>query len=208
MAAFCPKCGAPGGPEDRFCGSCGSSIVAGDQPAAAAASPLVVPDPVAPAATPPQPAAQPPGMVERVERIYRQVGDFLRAGGVKFMEDAGAKSYTALYGSAAVLVRVTPAGDDDTWVSFLAPVVTGARLDQELLEYLLHKNADYAATKFHLSSSGEIWLQYSVFGSILDANTCKIAVVFLMMTADTEDDAIRAKWGGRRAAELMLGTSG
>jgi len=145
-------------------------------------------------------------MATRIESVYSRVGDYLRAAELKFMENAKEKSYTALYGSAVAVVRVTAAGTDDTWVSFLAPVVSGARVQPDLLEYLVRKNADYAATKFHLSANNEIWLQYSVLGSILDATTCKLAVFFTMITADNEDDVIRAKWGGRPAAELLLGT--
>jgi len=139
--------------------------------------------------------------------VYRRVGDFLRAGDIKFMENTADQSYTALYGSAVAIVKVIPAGSDDTWVAFLAPVVAGATLKPDLLEYLLRRNADWAATKFHISQSNEIWLQYSVLGSILDANTCKLAIAFTMLTADAEDDTIRAKWGGRRASEVMLGVT-
>jgi hypothetical protein len=144
-------------------------------------------------------------MAQRIETVYRKVGDHLRAANVKFMENSKDHSYTALYGSAVAVVRVTAAGTDDTWVAFLAPVVSGARIEPSLLEYLVRKNADYAATKFHLNANNEIWIQYSILGSVIDANSCKLAVFFTMITADNEDDAIRAKWGGKPAADLLLG---
>jgi hypothetical protein len=150
-------------------------------------------------------ATESPEMTQRIERVYLQVGDYLRAAEVKFMENSKDRSYTALYGSAVAVVRVTPAGTDDTWVSFLAPVVAEARLQPDLFDYLLRKNADYAATKFHLNAANEIWIQYSILGSILDARSCKLAIFFTMITADNEDDAIRAKWGGKPASEVLLG---
>jgi hypothetical protein len=229
MARFCPKCGNETADADRFCGNCGKPLSADaagaptvtGSPAAGAAMPAPSAAPVAeplapgPVATPsPTPTATPspspsvedsPEMRARVDRVYRQVGDHLRAAEVKFMENTAERSYTALYGSAVAVVRVTPAGTDDTWVSFLAPVVSGARLEPELYDYLLRKNADYAATKFHINAANEIWIQYSILGSIIDAKTCKLAIFFTMITADNEDDAIRARWGGRPASEVLLG---
>ena len=38
-----------------------------------------------------------------------------------------------------------------------------------------------------------------------ESRTCKLAIAFTMLTADAEDDTIRARWGGRRASEVMLG---
>lgn len=211
MARFCQRCGTPAGDADRFCGSCGNSFTATatSTPATPAASPAAPPTSTvaAPATSTATPAATPAGPSERLMTVYRRVGDFLRAGDIKFMENASDQSYTALYGSAVAIVKVIPAGQDDTWVAFLAPVVTEAAIKPDLLEYLLHRNADWAATKFHLSATNEIWLQYSVLGSILDANTCKLAIAFTMLTADAEDDTIRARWGGRRASEVMLGVT-
>jgi len=219
MTRFCSKCGTPAADEDRSCGTCGNPLSAEASstaaipvaPAPAEAPPIQaapaqpgVPAPVV-APSPSAGATESPEMTQRIEHVYRQVGDYLRAAEVKFMENSKDRSYTALYGSAVAVVRVAPAGTDDTWVSFLAPVVSGARLEPELFDYLLRKNADYAATKFHLNAANEIWIQYSILGSILDARSCKLAIFFTMITADNEDDAIRARWGGKPASDVLLG---
>jgi len=211
MARFCQRCGTPAGEADRFCGSCGNAFdaISDTAPPVAAASPAPAP---AALATPDPPLAPAPTEIApdtraRVETVFRRVGNYLRAADIKFMENPGEQSYTALYGSAVAMVKVIPAGPDDTWVAFLAPVVSGAGTAPDLLEYLLRRNADWAATKYHLTQANEIWLQYSVLGSILDANVCKLAIAFTMMTADAEDDVIRSKWGGRRASEVLLGSA-
>jgi hypothetical protein len=228
MARFCLRCGTTAADADRFCGSCGTVLGEGDTtgsttapdatsptditptaaaPIAASSAPSPTPTPSAdPATVGAAAGASSAGTVpERIEAAYQRVGEYLRAADIKFMENRADHSYTALYGSAAAIVKVMPAGSDDTWVAFLAPVVSGATIRQDLLEYLLHRNADWAATKYHLSATNEIWLQYSVLGSILDAKTCKLAIAFTMLTADAEDDTIRSRWGGRRASEVLLG---
>ena len=222
MTSFCQRCGAPASETGRFCGTCGNPVSATDTTPPVAEKPVAAPvtDPAAAPATdavapPPPPVTEAataptgpsPEMTARLDATYKRVGDFLRAAEIKFFENTAERSCTAMYGSAVSIVKVVPAGPDDTWVAFLAPVVMGADLRPDLLEYLLRKNAEWTATKFHLTPANEIWLQYSVLGSILDANTCKVAVVFMMLTADAEDDAIRTKWGGKRASEVLFGAT-
>ena len=222
MTSFCQRCGAPASETGRFCGTCGNPVSATDTTPPVAERPVAAPatdpaaapamDPFAPPSSPvaeaaTAPTGPSPEMTARLDATYKRVGDFLRAAEIKFFENTAERSYTAMYGSAVSIVKVVPAGPDDTWVAFLAPVVMGADLRPDLLEYLLRKNAEWTATKFHVTPANEIWLQYSVLGSILDANTCKVAVVFMMLTADAEDDAIRTKWGGKRASEVLFGAT-
>lgn len=197
MSTFCVKCGFQGGPDDRFCGSCGAPLGADSS----------VATPAPPAATPggaPASGAPAGQVAELVDQTYRKVGDWLRQAGYKFIENGPDKSYTALSGSTFGVVKVMPAGEDDTWVRFSAPVVCGATLSPDLLEFLLRKNADYAATKFDINTNNEIWLQYSVFGSVIDFNTCRLSLAFVLTIADQMDDEIRGRWGGRTGHEVIM----
>jgi hypothetical protein len=189
-------------PTDAFCGSCGSPLAradaAGTGSTTGAASPAPAPPTVSAASPPPQGD-------DRLESVYQRVGAAFRDGGIKFVENAENHLYTALFGSTAVNVKVTPAGENDTWVQYVAPVVLGARLGPDLYEYLIRKNAEWAATQFCVNPSGEILLAYALPGSIIDDDWCRQALAFVAVNADQQDDEIRARWGGKSAQEAIVG---
>lgn len=204
---FCRACGSTAQPTDAFCGSCGSPLagaaVSGGDPAGTptigAATAAPAPPPSVGSTNPPSPDG------DRVDTVYRKVGTAFRDGGIKFVENGREHLYTALFGSTAVNVKVTPAGENDTWVQYVAPVVVGARLGADLYEYLIRKNAEWAATQFCVNPSGEILLAYTLPGSIIDDDWCRQALAFVAVTADQQDDEIRARWGGKSAQEAIVG---
>ena len=54
----------------------------------------------------------------------------------------GNGSFTISRGSTQVMIIVRPFTDDETCIEFLANVVTGATITEDLMRFLLRKNAE------------------------------------------------------------------
>ncbi len=106
-------------------------------------------------------------------------------------------------GSAAVAVAVTASSPDLVTVEVWSYVVMGARIDPDLLDYLLRENQKLAFCGFALDADNDILLQ----AELLDTCTAKelhFAVDRVLAWADTYDDWIVAVWGGRRAVDVVF----
>lgn len=113
----------------------------------------------------------------------------------------GDGSFTLSRGSATVMVVVRPFGESEYCVECISHVVVGATLSDDLLKYLLRKNAELHFGGFSLLFDDTIAFSYT----IPVANICKeelaTAVNAVAIIADYYDDEIVAMAGGRRAVD-------
>ena len=107
-------------------------------------------------------------------------------------------------GSAFAVVSVHPWGDNEATVATRAYVVTGARIDADLTDWLLRRNDDMRFGAFGIDDENDIFFKHSILGSTLDRDELKSSVLAVVMTADGCDDEIIRRWGGRRALDRML----
>lgn len=114
-----------------------------------------------------------------------------------------APMFAVLVGSAVAQILVMPWRDDDATITTRAYVVSGAELSQDLMHYLLRKNADMRFGAFGVDDDGDILFEHSIVGSTCDKPELKASVMAVVMVADDYDDEIVSRWGGQRAIDQM-----
>lgn len=111
-------------------------------------------------------------------------------------------AYTIARGSAQVMVLVRPFTKDDAIVECIANVVTDAKITEELMQFLLRKNAEIHLGGFGLLFDNTIIFQHSLPGINLDESELKAAVNAVAAIADYYDDEIIKIAGGKRACDV------
>lgn len=100
-------------------------------------------------------------------------------------------------GSAWVEVRVQP-WKEDTIINVSSNVVSGAKVDLDLLQFLLQENDELVFGAFSMDGSGTIRFQHTIVGSTCDREELQASVEAVLEVSDDYDDRIVEKWGGER----------
>ncbi len=114
-----------------------------------------------------------------------------------------------LYGSALVEVEVLP-WDIHPWdetdlatVRATSCVTVGSSISNELMHYLLSENRRMRFGAFSLDEAGQVLFSESILGGdnmdLMELQACILSVVTI---ADTYDDMIARRFGGKRAGDL------
>ena len=104
-------------------------------------------------------------------------------------------------GSAVASTRVIPWGEDDALITTRSYVVTNIEITPELAYYLLRENNEIYFGRFALDPENDIVFEHSLVGSSCDRVELKHSVMTVVRLADTYDDQIVARWGGKRALD-------
>jgi hypothetical protein len=158
-------------------------------------------------ATPPPPPPQPPAALRRdagehVVITDRRVKRFLdeRFGGFDHDPSWG---YHGGFGSARVFVDVMPVLEDSTAVRASSPVLSDVELSDELALELMGLGAERPFGGYaYVPSRREVWFQHAILGDDLDRVELESAIEVVAETADSEDDMLAERFGGRRYADL------
>ncbi|MCC7540840.1 MAG: YbjN domain-containing protein [Deltaproteobacteria bacterium] len=105
------------------------------------------------------------------------------------------------FGSARVEVRVEAWGADDAVIRARSVVVRDARVDAELMRFLLRANDDCLFGAFGLEENGSVVFQHTIVGSTCNPPELRSTVMGVLSAADRFDDEIVGKWGGKRAVD-------
>jgi hypothetical protein len=158
-------------------------------------------------ATPPPPAPQPPAALRRdaaqhVVITDRRVKRFLdeRFGGFDHDPSWG---YHGGFGSARVFVDVLPVLEDSTAVRASSPVLSDVELSDGLALELMRLSAARPFGGYaYIPSRREVWFQHAILGDDLDRVELESAIEVVAETADSQDDMLAERFGGRRYADL------
>lgn len=158
-------------------------------------------------ATPPPPAPQPPAALRRdaAEHVVitdRRVKRFLdeRFGGFDHDPSWG---YHGEFGSARVFVDVLPVLEDSTAVRASSPVLSDVELSDDLALELMRLSAARPFGGYaYIPSRREVWFQHAILGDDLDRVELESAIEVVAETADSQDDTLAERFGGRRYADL------
>jgi len=118
--------------------------------------------------------------------------------------DYGDGSYTISHGSSSVMIVVRPYTETDTMVELISQIVTGAKIDEAVLRWMLRKNAELHFGAFGLLFDDTIIFSYSLPGNSLDAGELESAITSVAVIADHYDDIIVNMAGGKRVADLDM----
>jgi hypothetical protein len=111
-------------------------------------------------------------------------------------------AFTVTRGSAAIMIVVRSFTDQESCVEVVSNVVSEATLNEEVMQFLLRKNAELHFGGFGLLFDGTIVFTYAMPGSNLDLNELETAINAVTIIADHYDDEIVAMAGGRRATDI------
>ena len=116
-----------------------------------------------------------------------------------YRDDAPAFAVAA--GSAVAHVHVLPWTDEGAIVTTRAFVVSGATLSEDLMRWMLERNAEALWGAFGVDEDGEIVIDHSINGPTCDKEDLRASVLGVIFSADRYDDEIVAHWGGERALD-------
>ncbi len=137
---------------------------------------------------------------ELIEQTVNRVSDLLE----KYFPDHisfGNGSFTITRGSTHIMIVVRPYTEDDTCVECISHVVTGAKMTDDLMKFLLRKNAELHFGSFGLLFDGTITFSHAITGTHIDKNELTNSVNTVAIIADYYDDVIVEMAGGRRALD-------
>lgn len=142
---------------------------------------------------------------------YDKVADYLK--GSSLFQDtlkvySDQPKFGVLYGSTFVEVEVL-LWEIHPWekadlatVRATSYVTAGSRIDNELMHFLLTENRRMRFGAFHLNATDQILFAESVLGGenmdLMELQTCILSVVTI---ADTYDEMLTERFGGRRAID-------
>lgn len=110
--------------------------------------------------------------------------------------------YTIGRGSTQVMIVVRPFTETETVIECMSNVVSGAKIDNKLMTYLLRKNAEIHFGSFGLIFDDTIVFQNSLTGTHIDKNELVTAVNAVAIISDHYDDEIVEMAGGKRAIDM------
>jgi hypothetical protein len=104
-------------------------------------------------------------------------------------------------GSAVASTRVVPWHEDETLITTRAYVVTDIAITAELSYYLLRENNSIYFGRFAYDAENDIVFEHSLLGESCDLMGLNHSVTTVIRIADSYDDEIVARWGGKRALD-------
>lgn len=111
-------------------------------------------------------------------------------------------SFTIQKGSSQIMLIVRPFTETETCIEFYSNVVTGARITDELMHFLLRKNAELHFGAFGIIFDNTISFTHSILASTLNVNTLSLILNTFSVICDYYDDVIVDIAGGKRASDL------
>jgi Putative bacterial sensory transduction regulator len=144
---------------------------------------------------------------------YTKVADYLQSAALfkdslRIYPDQ--PQFDILYGSTLVEIEVLPwevhpwEKADLATVRATSCVTIGSNIDHELMHFLLTENRRMRFGAFHLDEANQVLFSESVLGGenmdLMELQTCILSVVTI---ADTYDDVIAQRFGGRRAIDRL-----
>lgn len=115
--------------------------------------------------------------------------------------DFGDGTFAVPYGSSSVAIMVRPYTETDTMVELIAQLVSEATVNNDVMHWLLRKNAELHMGAFGLLFDDSIVYSYAIAGNSLDADELESAIAAIAVISDHYDDEIVAMAGGKRAVD-------
>jgi hypothetical protein len=135
--------------------------------------------------------------IEKVDEILN--------GNFKDFLSFGNGTFTISRGSTQVMVIVRPFTEKETCIECIANVVSGAMISNDLMQFLLRKNAELHFGAFGLLFDNTVVFQHSIAGANVDANELITSINAVAIIADHYDDEIVKIAGGQRSIDQTDG---
>ncbi len=139
--------------------------------------------------------------LELIESTIRKVEEYLKEISSDYISFNNG-SFAITYGSSQIMIIVRPFTDKDSCVEVIANVVTGAEITNDLMRFLLRKNAELHFGAFGLLFDDTITFHHSITGTNLDKNELETSISAVAIISDYYDDEIVSVAGGKRATDI------
>lgn len=113
-------------------------------------------------------------------------------------------TFTIKRGSSQIMLIVRPFLETEPCIEFYSNVVTGANITNDLMHFLLRKNAELHFGAFGIIFDNTISFTHTILASTLNADMLKIILNAISVICDYYDDIILDIAGGKRASDLTL----
>jgi hypothetical protein len=110
-------------------------------------------------------------------------------------------SFSIDTGSSRVMVIIRPFTDNDTSIECMATLVSGAKINEDILRYLMRKNAELHFGAFSLMFDDTICFAHSIAGINADENEIITSIQSVSLIADHYINEIIEMAGGERCSE-------
>ncbi|MFN8358866.1 MAG: YbjN domain-containing protein [Candidatus Kapaibacterium sp.] len=111
-------------------------------------------------------------------------------------------TFTIARGSTQVMIIIRPFNETDTCIECISNVVIGAKITNDLMRFLLRKNAELHFGAFGLLFDDTIIFSHSIAGANVDMNELVTTIHSVAIIADYYDDEIVRMAGGKRAIDV------
>lgn len=108
----------------------------------------------------------------------------------------GNGTFTISRGEIQVMIIVRPFTENDTVIECMANVVSGSEISNELMQFLLRKNAELHFGAFGLLFDNTVVFQHSIAGTNVDGNELANSVNAVAIIADHYANEIITLAGG------------
>lgn len=114
----------------------------------------------------------------------------------------GNGSFAISSGSSQIMIIIRPFLKNETCVECLSHVVSSAKINEDLMRFLLRKNAELHFGAFGLMFDDTITFSHSITGTNLDDNELITTINSVAIISDYYDDKIVELAGGKRAIDM------
>lgn len=114
-------------------------------------------------------------------------------------------NYRLIRGSAVLYLSVEEWGMRDVMVRCTSYVVIGARIDEELMEFLLEANAKIPFGSFAIDDDRDILFEYSLIATNSSRYELKEAIKAVAKAVDDYDNKIINRWDGETSYKVLFG---
>ena len=136
------------------------------------------------------------------EEVYRQVKQYLDELVDEHFDDASHCDFYLKYGSTVLEISIDPYEEDDAVIEILAFCVQGVEETFELMQELLHLNAEVPLGAFSLVGN-DIFYSHSFLGRRLRPEQLIASLDSVASISDLYDERLVAKYGGETALERL-----
>ncbi len=141
--------------------------------------------------------------IELIEKTINKIENILKNKYPEYLKFEN-NVFTIAQGSTQVMLMVRKFANDDACIECTANVVYDAKITEELLQFLLRKNAELHFGAFGLLFDDTITFSHSISGANLDENELINTLNAVATIADYYDDVIINKNGGKRAGDMSF----
>lgn len=141
-------------------------------------------------------------MTNNIKLVTNEIKKYLNDTNEEYIDFDGEK-FVLSRGSTQVMLSASQMSENQIVIDCTAHVVSGAKVDSELMSFLLRQNAELHFGSFGILFDGTIIFSDSIFANDISKQVLSSTINAVASVADHFDDIIVEKAGGSRAIDNL-----